>query len=104
MSENLRYVVTLDSETGKILKAEQLGEGGDLAEVDLAGFVRSIGSSLRVHHRGVGGGTGGAPVVINVYHGGGQGGTPEVAASHGQPPGTQGWDGPPPPPNKPGKP
>lgn len=102
MSEKLRYLVTLDAKTGRMLKAEQLGEAGDLAEVDLEGFVRSIASSLRVHHGGLGTPP---PVVINIYPGGAQGGTPEAASSQqGPPPGTQGWDSPPPPPNKPSKP
>lgn len=107
--KKLRYLVTLDAKTGRMLKAEQLGEAGDLAEVDLEGFARSIASSLRVHHGGLGTPP---PVVINVYSGGAQGGTPEALSSQKgpppPPPGTAGWDAPPPPPrpkppNKPGK-
>lgn len=97
--KKLRYLVTLDAKSGRMLKAEQLGEAGDLAEVDLEGFVRSIASSLRVHHGGLGTPP---PVVINVYPGGTQGGMPEpISSQKGPPPGTAGWDAPPPPPNKP---
>ncbi|HVG06484.1 MAG TPA: hypothetical protein VNM67_02190 [Thermoanaerobaculia bacterium] len=102
MSENLRYLITMDSKSGKLLKAEQIGEAGDLGEVDLAAFVRSLTSSLRVH------GDLGAPsqVVINVYSGGAQveSGKAKSKAPQQDPPGTAGWDGPPPPPPPPHKP
>ena len=96
MSEKLRYLITMESKTGKLLKAEQIGEAGDLGEVDLAAFTRSLTSSLRVH------GDLGAPsqIVVNVYTGGAQVESANMSSARqqGPPPGTAGWDGPPPPP------
>lgn len=91
MSEKLRYLLTLDSKTGEMLKAEQLGEAGDLAEVDLAGFARSLASSLRVH-----GGLGApSPVVINIFSGGAQDSSAKVTLPH-DPTIISGWTTPPP--------
>jgi hypothetical protein len=61
LSENLRYLVTIDSTSGEALRVEQVGEAGDLTEVDLAGFVRSLGASP--------GSSGRPQIVINIFAG-----------------------------------
>lgn len=94
MSEKLRYLLTLDSKTGEMLKAEQLGEAGDLAEVDLAGFARSLASSLRVHG-GMGSLGAPAPVVINIFSGGAQDSSAKVITPQ-DPTVIAGWTTPPP--------
>lgn len=43
MSDYLRFLVTVDAATVAPVKVEQVGEAGDLTEVDLASFVRSLG-------------------------------------------------------------
>lgn len=62
MSEHLRFLVTVDAASGAPMKVEQVGEAGDLTEVDLPSFVRSLG------------GAGASPqtqpqVVINIFGG-----------------------------------
>lgn len=99
MSDHLRFLVTVDSSTGAPVKVEQLGQDGDLAEVDLASFLHSLGAG----HAGAGA----LPqVVVNIYTTGAQGG-PGTAAVRSQPERLFGWDpGPPPvvpPPGKPGR-
>lgn len=61
MSQNLRYLVTVDSTSGAPIRAEQIGEAGELTEVDLAGFVRSLGASAAS--------PGPAQIVINIFAG-----------------------------------
>jgi len=94
LSEKLRYLLTLDAKTGEMLKAEQLGEAGDLAEVDLAGFARSLAGSLRVHG-GMGGAGAPSPVIINIYSGGAQDDSAKVTTPQ-DPTGFSGWTTPPP--------
>jgi hypothetical protein len=108
VSEHLRYLLTVDAKTGALVKTEQLGEAGDLWEVDLAAFTRSLASSLSAH------GSLGAPsqVVINVYSGaapgaGSTGGsTGSISAAKDASPGPPGptigsYSGAPPPPKHP---
>lgn len=102
MSDHLRFLVTVDSSSGAPVKVEQVGQAGDLAEVDLASFVRSLGAGS--------GGAGAPPqVVVNIFAGGAQT-APGAAlvATTTQPERLFGWDpGPPPvtppPGQKPGK-
>lgn len=61
MSETLRYLVTVDATSGEPVRAEQVGEAGDLTEVDLAGFLRSLGASARS--------SGPSQIVINIFAG-----------------------------------
>jgi hypothetical protein len=55
---NIKYLVTVDSETGTATKLERVGESGDLEEIDLSKFFLDIGN------------VGGTPVVANIYGGG----------------------------------
>lgn len=64
MSQNLRYLVTVDSTTGVPVKVEQVGEAGDLSEMDLATFSRFWGTG------DAGAGTSAPQVVVNIFTGG----------------------------------
>lgn len=87
MSEHLRFLVTVDSTSGAPVKVEQVGQAGDLSEVDLASFLRSLGAGS--------GGTGAPPqVVVNIYTSGSGPGASVVTQA---PERLWGWDpGPPP--------
>jgi len=61
LSDTLRYLVTVDATSGAPVRVEQVGEAGDLTEVDLPGFVRSLGGSP--------GSPGPAQIVINIFAG-----------------------------------
>lgn len=63
MPETLKYLLTVDAETGVALKIEQIGEDGDLTEVPLSGF--QLGAPQK-----------GTPTasVVNIYVGGGAAG------------------------------
>jgi hypothetical protein len=64
LSQNLRYLVTVDSASGAPVKVELLGQAGDLSEVDMASFLRGLGS----------GGAGAPPnIVVNIFAGGAPG-------------------------------
>lgn len=106
MGDLLRYLVSVDSANGAVVKVERLGEAGDLTDVDPAAFAFSLSP-------GPGGPVGAtvpSPIVINIYAGGGvQGGTARTGRS-GQPiVSVSGWEAgppptsPPPPRPKPGK-
>jgi len=55
---NVKYLVTVDSETGAATKLERVGESGDLKEIDLSKLFLDIG------------GFGGTTIVVNIYGGG----------------------------------
>lgn len=65
MNDLERFLVTFDTARGVPVKVERVGEAGELTEVDLPGFVRSLSS----------GPAAGPPqqIVINIYGGGAQG-------------------------------
>jgi hypothetical protein len=62
MSEQKRFLVTFDSAQGGPLKVEQIGESGELTEVELAGFLRLLnpGAAAAVPAQ---------QIVINIYGG-----------------------------------
>jgi hypothetical protein len=64
MSEYERFLLTFDSAQGVPVKAERVGEAGELTEVDLPDFLRSLTPGPAAH----------APqqIVINIYGGGAQ--------------------------------
>ena len=95
MSDNLRYLVTVDSASGQAIRVEQVGEAGDLTEVDLAAFVQSLGASP--------GNPVSPQIVINIFAGEAtpvamSGGTARVAAQASNPMGHLGFTPAPPPP------
>jgi hypothetical protein len=65
MSERNRFLVTVDSARGVPVKVERIGEAGELTEVDLQGFVRSLVSSSPASPS--------QQIVINIYGGTAQG-------------------------------
>lgn len=65
MSELKRFLVTFDSVRGVPVKVDQIGEAGELTEVDLQGFVRSLAASSPAGAS--------QKIVINIYGGGVQG-------------------------------
>jgi hypothetical protein len=63
LSQHLRFLVTVDSATGATVKVEQLGQAGDLSEVDATSFLRGLGTGS--------GGAGAPPnIVVNIFAGG----------------------------------
>lgn len=77
MSEHERFLLTFDSARGVPVKAERIGESGELTEVDLPSFLQSLTAGPA------------APppqqqIVINIYGGGAQG-TPVVEHTAGSP-------------------
>jgi hypothetical protein len=88
LSEHLRFLVTVDLSSGAPVKVEQVGQAGDLAEVDLASFLRSLGGHAAA----------GAPpqVVVNIFTSGSAQAGPEATVTR-SPERLFGWDpGPPP--------
>ncbi len=80
-----RFLVTFDSVRGVPVKVEQIGEAGELTEVDLPRFLRSLtsGPAASVPQQ----------IVINIYGGGG---TPVVEQGGGAHKPPMHWDqGPP---------
>jgi hypothetical protein len=81
MSDQERFLLTVDSARGVPVKVERIGEAGELIEVDLPGFLSSLTP-----------GSAAAPVpqqiVINIY-GGAAGATPVVERVEGPKPVTQ---------------
>lgn len=74
MSQHVRYLVTVDSASGAPIKVEQLGQAGDLSEVDVASFLRGLGTGS--------GGTGAPPqIVVNIFAGGAPGAQGAVVAT-----------------------
>lgn len=65
MSEQERFLLTFDSARGGPVKVEQIGEAGELTELELAGFLRLLAP----------GPAPAAPqqIVINIYGAGVQG-------------------------------
>jgi len=55
---NVKYLVTVDSETCTATKLERVGESGDLEEIDLCKLFFDIGN------------VGGTAIVVNIYGGG----------------------------------
>jgi len=55
---DVKYFVTVDSETGLTSKIERVGEGGELKEIDLSKLFLDIGN------------VGGTTIVVNIYGGG----------------------------------
>ena len=101
MSDLLRYVVSIDP-ASKAVKVEQIGEAGELTEVDLTSFVQLLGA-------GMAGSGQPAQVVINVYAGGSPSGPVKLQVSGAPPETIYGVEPgptppPPPPPYKPGEP
>ena len=45
MSDYLRFLVTVDAASGAPVKVEQVGEAGDLTEVDMPSFLSSLGGA-----------------------------------------------------------
>jgi hypothetical protein len=45
LSDYLRFLVTVDAASGAPVKVEQVGEAGDLTEVDMPSFVSSLGGA-----------------------------------------------------------
>ncbi len=86
MSDLLRYVVSIDP-ASKAVKVEQIGDAGELTEVDLASFVQLLGA-------GTAGASQPAQVVINVYAGGTapSGGPPKLEISGALPEMMRGYD------------
>lgn len=76
MSDLLRYVVSIDPATKAAVKVEQIGEAGELTEVDLAPFIQFLAA-------GTAGASQPAQVVINVYAGGPPGGATSQGGSQG---------------------
>ncbi len=52
---SVKYLVTVDSETGTATRLERIGESGDLEEMDLSRLSLDIGH------------VGAAPIVVNIY-------------------------------------
>jgi hypothetical protein len=74
LSQHLRYLVTVDATSGAPVKVEQLGQAGDLSEVDVASFLRGLGTGS--------GGTGSPPqIVVNIFAGGAPGAQGAVVAT-----------------------
>lgn len=103
MSDLLRYVVSIDP-ASKAIKVEQIGQAGELTEVDLPSFAQILGA-------GATGALQPAQIVVNIYAGGAPGGPLRVAASEALPetiygvkPGPHPPPPPPKPPHKPDKP
>lgn len=91
MSDYLRFLVTVDAASGEPVKVEQLGEAGDLAQVDLAAFLRSLGAGSANQQ---------PQIVVNIFGGGAAGvvaagssapqaGRPPMDIQGGPPPPTQ---------------
>jgi hypothetical protein len=72
MAETVKYLLTVDAQSGVAVKIEQVGEAGELTEMPLSGLsLTAPGGAV-------------APPVVNIYVGGGvpgQGPAVRVAAS-----------------------
>lgn len=76
MTSHAKYLVTLDEETGDIVKVEKLGEAGDLTEIPDSPFQPIIGQSTTTAAAG--------SYVVNIYMG--EGAPPQVTTrAFGQP-------------------
>ena len=63
---NIKYLLTVDSESCMATKLERVGESGELKEIDLSKVCFDVGN------------VGGAAIVVNIY-GGGAAVTPKSA-------------------------
>lgn len=74
MAETVKYLLTVDAQSGVAVKIEQVGEAGELTEMPLSGL------------RSAAPGTAAAPPVVNIYIGGGASGAgPAVHLAAGEP-------------------